>query len=89
MLDANSCCLQFKLALAHDGSGKGAALVAAVAKRMMDAQNHNINNNLEQQQQEQPFPQQQTTSGFPSNLPLRKIDSDVEMSQYIGTLHAT
>lgn len=30
------CILQFKLTLSHDGSGKGAALVAAVATRLLD-----------------------------------------------------
>ena len=68
--------LQFSLTLAHDGSGKGAALVAAVAERMMDKQANiikanNMNNNMEE-----------TTS----NTGLKKVESDVEMSSYGNTI---
>lgn len=35
-------CFQFKLQLSHDGSGKGAALVAAVAIRLRDIKKHDI-----------------------------------------------
>lgn len=37
--------LQFNLTLAHDGSGKGAALVAAVSQRMLQEKNSNEENN--------------------------------------------
>ena len=58
------------MTLAHDGSGKGAALVAAVAKRMKDKpaniiKANNMNNNMEE-----------TTT----NTGLKRVESDVEMS---------
>ena len=64
--------IQFILTLAHDGSGKGAALVAAVAERMMDKRaniimSNNMNNNIEE-----------TTP----STGLKKAESDVEMSSY-------
>ena len=58
---------QFNLTLAHDGSGKGAALVAAVAKRMMETHTtaNIINNNM--------------VDSF-SGKQTKKGNSDVEMS---------
>ena len=64
------------MTLAHDGSGKGAALVAAVAERMMNKhasiiKTNNMNNNMEERT---------TDPG------LKKVESDVEMSSYGNTV---
>lgn len=46
-------CLQFKLVLAHDGSGQGAALVAAVAQKQLGGNNEN-NDQQKQRIEKQP-----------------------------------
>ena len=67
---------QFSLTLAHDGSGKGAALVAAVEKRMTDEQTevsktNNMNNN--------------TRETMNTDIEIKKTNSDEEMRPYFDT----